>query len=105
MRVTISHNKPLEQVKAAVDHHMGQVFNGLGGGLVEFTDNHHQWHGDTMVFSMTARIGFVRTPMKGTVAVTTADVTVDVDLGLLENLIPQETVRNGIEGRVRGLLT
>jgi len=105
MRVTISHNKPLEQVKGAVDHSMGQVFNGLGGGMVEFTDHHRQWHGDTMAFSMTARIGFIKTPIKGTVAVTAIDVTVDVYLGLLEKLVPQDTVRAAIEGRVRGLLT
>ena len=105
MRVTISHNKPLEQVKSSVDHSMTQVFSGLGAGIVEFTDPHRQWHGDTMEFSMTARIGFVKTPIKGTVAVTAADITVDVDLGLLEKLIPQDTVRTGIEGQVRGLLT
>src|SRR5689334_5983119 len=105
MRVTISHNKPLEQVKSSVDHSMTQVFSGLGAGIVEFTDPHRQWHGDTMEFSMTARIGFVKTPIKGTVAVTAIDITVDVDLGLLEKLIPQDTVRTGIEGQVRGLLT
>ena len=105
MRVTISHNKPLDQVKSSVDHSMGQVFNGLGGGIVDFTDSHLQWNGDTMAFSMTARIGFVKTPIKGTVAVTAIDITVDVDLGLLEKLIPQDTVRTGIEGQVRGLLT
>jgi hypothetical protein len=105
MRVTIQHNKPLEQVKSAVDHSMNQVFSGLGGGIIEFTDQHRHWNGDTMAFSLTARMGFIKTPIKGTVAVTASDVTVDVDLGLLEKLIPQETVRTGIEGQVRGLLT
>jgi Putative polyhydroxyalkanoic acid system protein (PHA_gran_rgn) len=105
MRLTIKHNKPLEQVKTAVDHSMGQVFNSLGSGIVEFTDNHRQWHGDTMAFSMTARMGFIKTPIKGTIAVTASDITVDVDLGMLEKLLPQETVRAGIEGQVRGLLT
>ena len=105
MRVTISHKKPVDQVKSAVDHSMSQMFSGLGGGIVEFTEHHREWHGDTMTFSLTARLGFVKTPVKGTVAVTIVDVTVDVDLGLLEKLIPQDTVRSGIEGQVRGLLT
>ena len=105
MRVTISHNKPVPQVRDAVDRSIMQVFNGLGSGVVELTDQHHQWHGDTMSFSMTARLGFIKTPIKGTVAVTEKEVTVDVDLGLLEKLVAQDAVRTGIEGKVRGLLT
>lgn len=105
MRVTISHNKPLDQVKDAVDHSITQVFSGIGGGIIELTDQHHEWHGETMAFSMTAKIGFIKTPLKGTVAVTNSDITIDVDLGLLDKLVPHETVRTAIEGQVRGLLT
>lgn len=105
MRVTISHTKPRQEVKDAVDHSMGQLFSGLGGGMVEFTEHHRQWQGDTLAFSLTAKMGFIKAPLKGTVEVTDRDVTIDVDLGLLEKLIPQETVRNEIQGRVRGLLT
>lgn len=105
MRVTISHNKPVAEVKTAIDHSMTQVFSGLGGGIIDFSDQHREWHGDTMAFSLNARIGFIKTPIKGTVAITASDVTVDVDLGLLEKLVPQDTVRTGIEGQVRGLLT
>jgi hypothetical protein len=105
MRVTITHNKPVQQVKDAVDHSMDQVFSGLGVGIVEFTDPHRQWNGDTMSFSLTAKMGFIKTPIKGTVEIRATDLTVDVDLGLLDKLIPQETVRTGIESQVRGLLT
>lgn len=105
MRVSISHNKPVQEVKNSVDHSIGQVFSGLGAGIVEFTDQHREWHGDTMAFTMTAKLGFIKTPIRGTIAVTEREVTVDVDLGLLEKLVPQETVRTGIEGRVRGFLT
>ena len=105
MRVTISHNKPVSQVKTSIDHSMDQMFNGLGTGIIEFSDQHHEWHGDTMVFSMNARFGFIRSPIKGSIAVSNTEITVDVDLGLLDKLIPQDTVRTGIESRVRGLLT
>src|SRR5437764_5608557 len=105
MRITISHNKPIQQVKDSVDHSLMQVFNGLGSGVLEIADQHHHWHGDTMAFSLTARLGFIKTPIKGTVAVTEKDVTVDVDLGLLEKLVTQDAVRTSIEGKVRGLLT
>ncbi len=105
MRVTISHNKTEQQVKDAVDHSMTQLFSGFGSGMLELTDVHREWHGNTMLFSMTAKMGFIKTPIKGSVDVHEKDVTIDVDLGLLDKLIPQETVRAGIEGRVRGLLT
>ena len=105
MRVTISHNKPVDQVKSAVDHSLDQVFNGLGSGMVEFTDHHRAWNGDTLAFSMTAKLGFIKSPVKGTIAVGKSDVAIDLDLGLLDKLIPQETVKTAIESRVRGLLT
>jgi Putative polyhydroxyalkanoic acid system protein (PHA_gran_rgn) len=105
MRVTISHDKTQQQVKDAVDHGMEQVFTGLAGGAVDLTDRHRVWHENTMMFSMTARLGFIRTPIKGSVIVGEKDVTVEVDLGLLDKLVSDETVRNVIETRMRGLLT
>jgi len=105
MRVTVSHNKPKQQVKGAVDHSMGQLFGGIGSGLVEFSEHHREWNGDTLAFSLVAKMGFIRSPLKGTVFVTDTDLTVDLDLGLLDKLIPQETVRNHIQGRIAGLLT
>ena len=105
MRVTIAHSKPKQTVKDAVDHSMGQLFGGIGGTMVEFTEHHRQWHGDTLAFSLTAKLGFIKSPMKGTVVVTDNDVTVDIDLGLLEKLISQDAVRSEIQGRIRGLLT
>lgn len=104
MRVTVTHNKTEQQVKDAVDHSMDQVFSAVALGAVEFTDQHRHWHGNTMAFSLTARMGFIKTPIKGTVDVRASDLTIDVDLGVLENLIPQETVRASLEHRVRGLL-
>lgn len=105
MRVTISHNKPVQQVKDAVDHSMNQVFGGFGGGMIEFTEDQRQWNGNTMTFALTAKMGFIKSPIKGTVEVQERDLIIDVDLGLLEKLIPPEAVRTGIESRVRGLLT
>jgi hypothetical protein len=105
MRVTITHNKPVEEVKTSIDRSFDQVFTSISAGFMEFTDQHRQWQGNTMVFSMTAKMGFIRTPIKGTIDVTAQDVTIDVDLGLLGKLVPEQAVRTGIEGRVKGLLT
>ena len=105
MRVTISHNKPVPEIKSSIDRSFDSMFNSLGSGLVEFADSHHSWNGNTMTFSMNARMGFVKSPIKGSIDVTEKDVTIDVDLGILGKLVPEQTVRTGIEGRVKGLLT
>lgn len=84
---------------------MDQVFSALAVGVVEFTDQHRHWHGNTMTFSLTAKMGFIKTPIKGTVEVRPAEVMIDVDLGVLEKLVPEGSLRSSLENKVRGLLT
>lgn len=106
MRVTISHNKTKQEVRDAADRSIDQMFKSVVAVVpVEFTDQHKQWSGDTMNFSLNARMGFIRTPIVGTVVVGDKDVTIDVDLGLLGNLIPESVIKSQVESRVRGLLT
>jgi hypothetical protein len=57
-----------------------------------------------MNFSLTASMGFLRTPIRGFVLVADHDLTIDVDLGLLANVIPESAVRSKIEARIRGLI-
>jgi hypothetical protein len=58
-----------------------------------------------MTFSMTARMGFLTNPIRGTVEVRDQDVTIDADLGIFSRLIPESKIRTSMESRVRGLLT
>jgi hypothetical protein len=51
-----------------------------------------------------AKMGLMSTPIKGTIDVTDRDVTIDVDLGIMEKLIPAAKVRDAIGNRVKGLL-
>src|SRR5438477_4573315 len=104
MRVVISHDKTQQQVKDAVDRGMDQVFTGLAGGAVELTDRHKEWKENSMTFSLTAGMGFIRMPIKGSVEVGENDLTVDVDLGLVGKFMPDEMVRTRIESQVKGLL-
>ena len=105
MRVTISHGKTKEEAKAAVDRAIDQAFGGLAIGPLEFTDRKKHWSGDSLIFSITAKMGFLKTPIHGSALVTDHDITLDVDLGLLNKLIPEDVAKNRIEGQVRGLLT
>jgi len=58
-----------------------------------------------MNFSFDAKMGLVRTPIRGFIEVTDKDVTVDADLGWLERLLSSKQSQAALEGRVKGLLT
>jgi hypothetical protein len=59
---------------------------------------------DTLTFSLTAKLGFLQTPIRGTALVTDSEVILDVDLGLLGKLIPEQVAKTQIVDRTKGLL-
>ncbi len=103
MRITVSHNKSKDEVVQAVDRSFTDLFQGADIP-VKIADPQKSWSGSTMSFSLTAKLGFLSTPIKGTVEVTDRDVIIDADLGMLERLIPADKARDLIGTRVRGLL-
>ena len=86
-----------------VDRSFGDLFQGTGLP-VQLVDPQKSWQGSTMTFSVTAKMGFLSTLIKGTVEVTDRDITIDADLGMLERFVPAERARDMIGSRVRGLL-
>lgn len=105
MRVTISHNKTKAQVTDSVNKSFDQLFSGIAVGPVQFLDQKREWAGDRLNFSLTAQMGFLKSPIVGWVEVGDKDVTVDVDLGILGNLISQDKAKAQLESRIKGLLT
>jgi hypothetical protein len=105
MRITVSHNKPKQEVMRAVDHSVDHLFRGKGVLPLQIVHEKRAWNGSTLNFSFDAKVGFLRTPIKGFVEVTDKDITVDADLGLFEKVFPAKQARAALEGRVRGLLT
>lgn len=105
MHATITHHKAKADVIAAVNKAMTGLFNGLAVGPIEFTDQVNQWTGDRMFFSLNAKMGPVKAPIKGHVDVSDTEVTIDLDLGIFGKFISDQAVRNQVEGRIRGLLT
>jgi hypothetical protein len=71
---------------------------------LQIVNEQRNWQGSTLIFSFTAKMGIISTPIKGFVEVTDRDVTIDADLGLLERLLPGQKTRASIEQKVRGLL-
>ncbi|MGI8745013.1 MAG: polyhydroxyalkanoic acid system family protein [Bryobacteraceae bacterium] len=104
MKITISHNKSQAEVKKAVDRSLDDLFKGIAVGPLEIVNPQKTWEGSTMTFGMTAKMGFMSAPIRGTVLVTDKDITIDADLGFLENLLTPKT-RASLETRVKGLLT
>ena len=105
MRVTVSHHKPKEEIKQAVDRSFDDLFRGIGTVPIRLVNEQRNWSGSTLSFSLTAKMGFVSTPIKGTIEITDREVIIDADLGLFEKLISASGARTALEGKVRGLLT
>lgn len=103
MRITVSHNKSREEVIQTIDRSLDDL---LQQSLpVKLTVQQRSWQGSTLNFSVTASMGFISSPVKGTVDVTDHDLTIDVDLGMFERFVPAEKARELVTTRVRGLLT
>jgi len=105
LRITVAHRKTKAQAAAAVDRAFVDLSNGLAVGPLTVTVQHQSWSGSTLTFSLVAQMGLLKNPIRGTVEVTDENITIDADLGFLNNLLPEEKVRNIVEMRVRGLLT
>jgi hypothetical protein len=105
MRVTVPHTQSRQQVIDAVDRSFDDLFRGIAAVPIKFVSEERRWQGSTLNFSISAKMGIISTPIKGTVEVTDRDLIIDLDLGLLERLIPQSKARDAITSRVRGLLT
>jgi hypothetical protein len=104
MRVIIPHSDTKQDVKATVDRSIVQVFTGFNLGPIQFVNQRKEWAGDTMTFSLTAKLGFLQTPIRGSALVTDSEVILDVDLGLLGKLIPEQVAKTQIADRTKGLL-
>jgi hypothetical protein len=104
MRITISHNRSKAQIMESVDRSFDEMFRGVAGLPIRLVLEQRSWQGSILSFSLTAKMGLLSTPIKGTVEVTDQDITVDADLGLLNRLVPEKTVREVIGNRMKGLL-
>jgi hypothetical protein len=106
MRITVSHNKNPEEIKANINRGFDDIFKGLPVGPVQITDEQRTWVGDTLNFSFNARAAILTVPVKGWILVEQQQVTIEVELpAFLEKLIPAEKMKSAVESGVRGLLT
>jgi hypothetical protein len=103
MRITIAHNKPKQEVVDSIDRGFDDVFR-MGGLPVKLVLDQKNWQGSTMTFALNAKVGFMSSPIKGTIDVTDRDVTIDADLGMFDRFISEDKAREVLSTRFKGLL-
>jgi hypothetical protein len=104
VRISVSHDRPTEEVKQAVDRSFDDLLKATLILPIQLIQEHRTWQGNTLTFSLAAKKGLLTTPIKGTVEITDRDITFDIVLGFLERLIPAAKAREALSNRVRGLL-
>jgi Putative polyhydroxyalkanoic acid system protein (PHA_gran_rgn) len=104
MRITISHDRAKAEVIEAVDRSFNEMFQGAAGLPVRLVVEKKSWQASVLSFALTAKMGLLSTPIKGTVEVTDHDITLEVDLGLLNRLVSEKAAREVIGNRIKGLL-
>jgi Putative polyhydroxyalkanoic acid system protein (PHA_gran_rgn) len=104
VRISVSHNRTKEEAVQTVDRTIDDLFKEAGALPVKLTVEHRSWQGSTMTFALTAKMGFMSTPIKGTVEVTDRDVIVDADLGMLGRFVNDKTAQQVLGSRIKGLL-
>jgi len=104
VKVTVSHDSSKEEVKQAVNRSLDDILANSVPLPVKLVQQQRSWSADTLTFSLIAKMGLMSTPITGTVHVSDREVTIDVNLGLLERLIPADKARQAVSARLKGLL-
>jgi hypothetical protein len=105
VRITVAHTKSKDEIKRLIDRSFDDLFRGVGAIPLQIVDEKRKWENDTLFFSFGAKVSLITSPIKGTIAVTDCDLTIDADFGLLEKLLPSAQTKAAMETRIKGLLT
>jgi hypothetical protein len=103
MRITIAHKKPKQEVIDSIDRGFDDVFK-MQGLPLKIVLEQKNWQGSTLTFALSAKMGFMSSPISGTVDVTDHDVTIDADLGMFERFVSEDKVREMLGTKFKGLL-
>lgn len=105
MRISVSHNRPKEEVIQTIDRSINDLFKDAGALPIKLVMEQRSWQGSVMTFALTAKMGIISTPIKGTVEVTDRDIIIDADLGMFNRFVDEKTAQKAIGDRLKGLLT
>jgi hypothetical protein len=103
MRITIAHNKSKQEVVDSIDRGFDDVFK-MQGLPLKIELEQKNWQGSTLTFGLSAKMGFMSSPIKGTIDVTDNQVIIDADLGMFERFVSEEKVKGALATKFKGLL-
>ena len=104
MRITVAHNRTKAGAIEAVDRSLNEMSQEAAGLPVRLVVKQKSWQGSTLSFQLSAKIGLMSSPIKGTIEVTDSELIIDADLGMLNRLLPEKTIQDMIGNRMKGLL-
>jgi len=104
LRITIAHNRSKADMIASVDRSFDEMLQEKAGLPVRLVVKQKSWQGPILTFTLSAKMGLLSTPIKGTVEVTERDLIVDADLGILKNILPEKAVREVFANRLKELM-
>src|ERR1700733_3120286 len=104
MRITIAHKKAKQEVVDSIDRGFDDVFQ-MQGLPLKLMLEQKNWQGSTLTFALSAKMGFMSSPIRGTIEVTDRDVIIDADLGMFERFVSEEKVRGALTTKFKGLLS
>jgi hypothetical protein len=104
VRIAVTHNRPKQQVIDSVERSFNDMFQQAGALPVKLTVDQRSWQGSVMTFQITARMGIMSTPIKGTVEVTDTELIVNADLGMLGRFVDDKTAEQMLGSKLKGLL-
>ena len=104
MRVTLSHSHGEEEIRRIADQTVDQVLALHGPGF-RLTPTAKRWEGRKLTFSLIVAVGPFQSPIAGFILCAPTEVTIDIDLPpLLARLLPEKTLQESVEQKVRRLL-
>jgi hypothetical protein len=103
MRITIAHKKPKQEVIDSIDRGFDDVFK-MQGLPLKIELEQKNWQGSTLTFALSAKMGFMSSPIRGTIDVSDRDVTIEADLGMFERFVSEDKVRDVLGTKFKRLL-
>ena len=103
MKVTLEHHRTKKEIMDAVDQGFQDMFQ-AEGLPVKIVVKEKSWKGSVLTFVLSAKMGLLSTPIKGTVEVTDSQILIDADLGMLNKFISEKTAQDMLGTRIKGLL-
>ncbi len=104
MRVTMEHNRSKDEVMRGVDRSFDELASGNVKLPVQIEVKERSWQGPVMRFELSAKMGIMSNPIKGTIEVTDSQVIIDADLGILGRFVSDEMATTMFASKFKGLL-